>query len=127
MIAVSKWTVEYIPILGWLVWLGGTIFVQRSNHTKSIDVMNTGQRNTTRIQARGFLVSDPMQDVRGPCYIDRNRENYRSQFFIVDTTDTSRACDSGDRKACRDKVYGRRRQKRSGLFDSHRYLKLDFN
>ncbi len=82
------------------------------------------QRNTTRIQSRGFLGSDPMQDARGPCCIDRNCENCRLQLFIVDRTDTPQSCDSGDRKACRDKVYGRRRQKWSGLFDSHRYLKL---
>lgn len=42
MISVSKWTVAYIPIFGWLVWLGGTIFVQRSNHDKSIESMNRG-------------------------------------------------------------------------------------
>lgn len=42
IIFISKSTVAYIPIFGWLVWLGGTIFVQRSNHGKSIDAMNKG-------------------------------------------------------------------------------------
>ena len=42
LISVSKWTVAYIPIFGWSVWLGGSIFVQRSNHAKSIDAMNKG-------------------------------------------------------------------------------------
>jgi 1-acyl-sn-glycerol-3-phosphate acyltransferase len=42
IIFVSKSTVAYIPIFGWLVWLGGTVFVERSNHGKCIEAMKNG-------------------------------------------------------------------------------------
>jgi 1-acyl-sn-glycerol-3-phosphate acyltransferase len=42
MIPVSKVSIAYIPIFGWLVRLAGTILVERDNHTKCVESMNNG-------------------------------------------------------------------------------------
>lgn len=55
MISISKLAVAYVPIFGWLVWLGGSIFVQRSNHTKSVQSMKRGLESL-RTHAKSVLL-----------------------------------------------------------------------
>jgi 1-acyl-sn-glycerol-3-phosphate acyltransferase len=45
LIAIAKKIIAYFPIFGWAVALGGTIFVQRSNHKKALDSLNAGQKS----------------------------------------------------------------------------------
>jgi 1-acyl-sn-glycerol-3-phosphate acyltransferase len=42
LISVAKSSISYIPIFGWAVALGGTIFIQRSNHKKALSSLDDG-------------------------------------------------------------------------------------
>ena len=42
LISIAKSSISYIPIFGWAVALGGTIFIQRSNHKKAVSSLNDG-------------------------------------------------------------------------------------
>ena len=42
LISIAKSSIAYIPIFGWAVALGGTIFIQRSNHNKAVNSLDGG-------------------------------------------------------------------------------------
>mmetsp|Transcript_22229 Transcript_22229/g.34837 ORF Transcript_22229/g.34837 Transcript_22229/m.34837 type:complete len:337 (+) Transcript_22229:62-1072(+) len=45
LIAIAKKAVAYIPILGWAVAAGGTIFIDRGRHQKALDSLDRGRQS----------------------------------------------------------------------------------
>lgn len=42
LISVAKSSVAYMPIFGWAVALGGTIFIRRANHDRALESLQNG-------------------------------------------------------------------------------------